>query len=265
MDLQELILKGETVIKPILTFFRGIEISIILTQLSEDKELIRAMKEFQDWKNNVLQFVKENHPKKVNGINDCFKALQENDYSAFHFDDIINFLRSLDSDVQQKDDIQVKSDIQKVIKIQGSTYPTKSNVESPKVLIINGHEDLLSYQLEGFLRKLGIEPFLLHSQPYQGRTVIEKMELFQDFSFAIVLYSAPNNEIKVSPNVLFEHGYLTSKLGRNRVCALVEGPNMLPSDLAGIIFIPVDGKGAWKFSLVKEMKAVGINIDLNKL
>ncbi len=265
MDLKDLIHKGETDIKPILPYFRGIQINIILSQLSDDKELIRVMKEFQEWKNDVLQFINENHPKKVNGINDCFKALQENDYNASNFDGVIAFLRSLDSDVQQKDEIQVDSDIQKVIKIQGSTYLTKSNDKSPKVLIINGHEDLLSYQLEGFLRNLGIEPFFLHKQPYQGRTVIEKLEVYQDFSFAIVLYTAPNNVIKISPNVLFEHGYLTSKLGRNRVCALVEGHNMLPSDLAGIIYIPVDGNGGWKIMLAKEMKAVGLNVDLNKL
>jgi predicted nucleotide-binding protein len=66
-------------------------------------------------------------------------------------------------------------------------------------------------------------------------------------------------------NVIFELGYFIGRLGRNRVCALyVEGVE-LPSDFHGIVYIPLDKGGAWQFLLAKELKAAGLDIDLNNL
>ena len=39
----------------------------------------------------------------------------------------------------------------------------------------------------------------------------------------------------------------------------------IPSDISGVLYIPLDERDSWKFSLSKEMKAAGINVDLNKL
>ena len=62
---------------------------------------------------------------------------------------------------------------------------------------------------------------------------------------------------------MFEHGYLCAKLGRNRVCALVEPGIDVPSDLAGIVYIPL--YGPWEYMIAKEMKQAGLDVDLNKL
>jgi len=53
------------------------------------------------------------------------------------------------------------------------------------------------------------------------------------------------------------------KLGRNCVCALTKGNVEIPSDYAGILYIPLDISGAWKMSLVKELKDAGFNVDAN--
>ena len=66
-------------------------------------------------------------------------------------------------------------------------------------------------------------------------------------------------------NVVFEFGYFIGKLSRSRVCALVEDGLEKPSDLDGIVYIPLDGPGAWKIALAKEMKRVGLDVDMNKL
>lgn len=53
-------------------------------------------------------------------------------------------------------------------------------------------------------------------------------------------------------------------LGRQRVCVLYSGDVELPSDYAGVLYLPLDAAGAWRFLLAKEMKASGIDIDLNR-
>ena len=66
-------------------------------------------------------------------------------------------------------------------------------------------------------------------------------------------------------NVIFEHGYFIGKLGRNRVVALHQGNVELPSDLEGVLYISFDTGDGWQLNLAKEMKHVGIDIDLNKI
>ena len=58
----------------------------------------------------------------------------------------------------------------------------------------------------------------------------------------------------IRQNVVFEHGYLIGKLGRNNVCALVKGDIELPNDISGIVYIQLDSNGSWKIPLAKELK-----------
>ena len=39
----------------------------------------------------------------------------------------------------------------------------------------------------------------------------------------------------------------------------------IPSDYSGVLFVPYDESGKWKFELVKELKAIGVNVDANKI
>lgn len=62
-------------------------------------------------------------------------------------------------------------------------------------------------------------------------------------------------------NVIFEHGYLITKLGRNNVCALVKQTVETPNDISGVVYIPFDENGGWKHLLAKEMKSSGYDFD----
>ena len=147
-----------------------------------------------------------------------------------------------------------------------------SKIFNNKVFIVHGH-DSLKTEVELFLTKLGLEPIILHKQANNGKTIIEKIEKYTDVGFGIVLYT-PDDEGRVKgdselssrarQNVVFEHGYLIGKLGRDRVCALVVDNVEKPGDIDGIVYVNVDDNGYWKVALAKDMKAVGFNIDLNK-
>ncbi len=65
-------------------------------------------------------------------------------------------------------------------------------------------------------------------------TIIEKIEKHSDVTFAVVLYTGCDKgkfkedsryHLIARQNVVFEHGYMVAKLGRNKVVALVE-PNV---------------------------------------
>lgn len=144
-----------------------------------------------------------------------------------------------------------------------------------KVFIVHGHDDAIKFDVSNFLRKVGLEPIILHEQANKGQTIIEKIEECSDVGYGIVLYSPcdkggtaetalKNMKYRARQNVVFEHGYLIGKLGRNRVCALVEGDIETPSDINGVVYIPYRA-GLWELAVGKELKSAGYDIDLNKL
>jgi len=92
--------------------------------------------------------------------------------------------------------------------------------------------------------------------------------------FAIILYTPcdigrakeeKKGRARARQNVVFEHGYLIGKLGRNRVCALVKDGVETPRDISGVIYKSMDFAGAWKTGILKEMKNIGIAVDASKL
>ncbi len=66
-----------------------------------------------------------------------------------------------------------------------------------------------------------------------------------------------------------ELGLFVGKLGRNCVFVhyvVVAGSNFeFPSDYNGIIYIPFDNGGSWKFDLAKHIKTLDYNIDMHLL
>lgn len=65
---------------------------------------------------------------------------------------------------------------------------------------------------------------------------------------------------------MFEHGYLMKKLGRDRICVIVDGDDIeIPGDISGIIYLNMDNAGYLKFKLAQNMNSVGLKIDMNKI
>ena len=150
----------------------------------------------------------------------------------------------------------------------------KKQSNKTRVFIVHGHDKLLLSETEKFVMKLGFEPIILKDKPSKGMTIIEKFEEYSDVDFAIVLYTACDeggqihkNELKprARQNVVFEHGYFISELGRNKVCALVQKGVEIPGDYSGVVYIQYDDNGKWRYDVAKEMQEVMPGVDLNKL
>lgn len=146
---------------------------------------------------------------------------------------------------------------------------SKQVFNNNRVFIVHGHDDKLKLEVEAFIYKLGLEPVILSEQANQGKTIIEKIEEYTDVGYGIVLYTPcdkggtadtpyENMKLRARQNVIFEHGYLIGKLGRNRICALVDGNIEYPSDISGIVYISYQGQ--WKHEIEKELKNIGYKI-----
>jgi predicted nucleotide-binding protein len=154
---------------------------------------------------------------------------------------------------------------------------SKLDLNTKKVFVVHGHDEIAKTNLEIFLREIGLEPVVLHRQADEGLTIIEKFEKHSDVGYAFILLtpdeiayikadeskedSERKKESRSRPNVIFEFGYFVGKLGRSRVCCLYKGDVSLPSDVSGMIYKKftnnIEEVG---YSIIKDLKASGYEI-----
>ena len=150
----------------------------------------------------------------------------------------------------------------------------KSVINNKRVFIVHGHDDKIKWDVSNFLRKLNLEPVILHEQANRGKTIIEKIESETDVGYGIVLYTPcdkggtkdtdfENMKFRARQNVIFEHGFLIARLGRDRVCALLDGDVEQPSDIDGVLYVKYQGD--WKLTVANELRSAGYDIDFNNL
>lgn len=148
----------------------------------------------------------------------------------------------------------------------------EGTVKSNKIFIVHGRDNESKLELARYLEKINLEPIILHEQVNRGKTIIEKIEEYTDVNYGVVLYTACDigglndgkNELKerARQNVIFEHGLLIGKIGRNNVSALVKGNIEKPNDIAGVVYMDMNSD-SWKIDLAKELKHAGYEIDFN--
>ena len=144
-----------------------------------------------------------------------------------------------------------------------------------KIFVVHGNNETVKQTVARTLVNIGLNPIILAELPDKGRTVIEKFENEgNDVGFAVVLLTADDKgrknkartmQSRARQNVVFEMGYFMALLGRERVMLLLQPGVEEPSDLKGVVYTPLDKDCAWKYSLIKEMKACGYNVDANKV
>lgn len=168
---------------------------------------------------------------------------------------------------------KVKNEINQQMKKTEKVNTTKK-LDKTRVFVVHGQDDLAKTEVARFIEKLNFEAVILHEQVSAGKTIIEKIEEYSNVGFGVILYTpcdigSRQGEEPLQPrarqNVVFEHGYLIGKLGRNNVCALVKGKIETPNDISGVVYIDMDKSKAWELTLAKELKNAGYDLDMNIL
>lgn len=151
--------------------------------------------------------------------------------------------------------------------------PTVSESAGDSVFVVHGHDQALREAVARFIERLGLRAVILHEQPSQGRTLLEKFEAHSTVGFAVVILSPDDTcedrsgapAYRVRQNVIFELGYFFGALGRQRVAALYVPGVELPTDVGGLSYIEADPKEGWKFHLAKELASAGLPVDKSRL
>ena len=150
--------------------------------------------------------------------------------------------------------------------------PQAVSLDGP-LFVVHGHDETKREQVVRLLeRTTGRDVTVLHEQPNSGATILEKFERHaQSASFAVILLTGDDEgRARGSPsellprgrqNVILEMGFYWGCLGRTRLAMLVDEDVERPSDLDGLVYIPLDAGGAWKLKLVNELAAAGIAVD----
>lgn len=176
----------------------------------------------------------------------------------------------MDVTQQINDEVEGTMDLSNSVQSK-SLVTTKLN----NVFIIYGHNKGRETEVENFLRILGFNPIALGNEADQGNTIIEKIESYAPKAvYAIVIYTPDDigylqgkmaeQKPRARQNVIFEHGYLMAKLGRNKTSFLVDGSIEIPSDIDGMIFEKFED-GRWQLQLARNMANSGMDVDFNKL
>ncbi len=183
--------------------------------------------------------------------------------------DIDEKIHRLDS-IKERLELIPESQSVSLIKISSDNTPPPL---IGKAFIVHGHDEGARESVARFLEKLGIEAIILHEQASAGRTIIEKLEYYSDVDYAVVVLSPDDVGASASTqkklnqrarqNVILELGYFVAKLSRSRVCALHKGEVELPTDILGVVYIPLDTAGAWRVLLARELRTAGFSVDLN--
>ena len=150
--------------------------------------------------------------------------------------------------------------------------------DSEKVFIVHGHDHASRDTVADFVDNWGLKPIVLDKQPNKGRTIIEKFEdLADETSFAIVLLTPDDVGGTASAqhsgdlgrrarqNVILELGYFLKAVGRPKVCILYKEGVELPSDIHGLLYIPMDDADEWKEKVIREMVEAKVLANANKI
>ena len=174
-------------------------------------------------------------------------------------------------------------DVPAVPKVKGSAPGTarvrkvgssgKAGDEPDTVFVVHGHDPRgWRHQVARLIeRATPLKAIILHEQANAGRSILEKFEEHaQRAAFAVALFTGDDSGApaggeerpRARQNVVFELGFFFGLLGRARTAILIEDGVERPSDIHGLVYIPLDDKDAWHLPLLKEFQTAGIPTNL---
>lgn len=167
---------------------------------------------------------------------------------------------------------QMSTSYSVLIEICKKSHNSNIIMNTKKVFIVHGHDDKLLIKVENLLYQLELTPIVLNQQVNEGLSLLDKLKKNTDVGYAIILYtpcdkgkdakSKGRYHMRARQNVVFEHGFLISKLGSSRIAIIKEGNIEMPSDISGVVYVESE---EWRYKLADEMRKAGLDVDKNKI
>ncbi len=187
--------------------------------------------------------------------------------------DAMNILLSLSERLQYADEPEP----QPTAHTQPEPVAAPTETGTPVIFLVHGHAKGVREEVARFLTKAGQhDVVILDEKANRGRTLMEKFEAHaSEAAYAVILLTGddvggPSQKEgplfkRARQNVVFELGFFFGRIGRNRVAVLYEHDVEKPSDIDGLVYIALDSAGAWKGSIVKELRAADLDFSLDRL
>lgn len=245
------------------------------------KEFEKNKEDYYSWSDYNSEFLKHAFNKEHNEYKKSY-----DDVGSFFFgsvggrnspaQEIKDFKEMVKNKVSNLKKLLAKTDLLKTSLVdKNNSIKHEIELDKSQIFIVHGHDEVAKSKTARFVEKLGFEAIILHEQASSSKTIIEKIEEYSNVGFGIILYTpcdlgskqTENQELKARArqNVVFEHGFLIGKIGRSNVCALVKGDIETPNDISGVIYVSMDETDAWRYTIARELKKAGYNIDMNKI
>jgi len=249
--------------------------------LQTQQELAKNKEDFYNWTDYISEYLKQSFNKENNEYRKSF-----NDAGSFSFmviggrtspaEELKEFKDKINSKVSNLKKLRAKTDLLKTSIVENPVPKVDVlQLDKSQVFIVHGHDETAKTKTARFIEKLGLKSIILHEQASGSKTVIEKIEAYSNVGFGIILYTPcdigakneknPNLKNRARQNVVFEHGFLIGKIGRENVCALVKGEIETPNDISGVVYVKMDDEEAWHLKIARELRNSGYEIDMNKL
>jgi hypothetical protein len=166
--------------------------------------------------------------------------------------------------------------------IVGASFSSTSTgfhsvAERSGIFLVHGHDEATLNRVARFLDQVTSPgATILREQADEGRTIIEKFETHAaNAGYAVVLLTADDEgrasqstddpQPRARQNVILELGFFIGALGRQRVALLYQEGVERPSDIDGVLYLPLDAAGVWRMKLGRELDAAGVAVDASKL
>jgi predicted nucleotide-binding protein len=255
--------------------------ALLNVEITSQADFDKNKKEYYIWNDYTSEYLKQSFNNEYNE----YKASYDTCADWVGFAGIRSRPQST-QEILSNHQTTIEKKIENLEKLAAKTELLKSTIEtivslgmtpielSENIFIVHGHNERIKIDVARTIEHLGLKPIILSEQPNKGQTIIEKFELHSNVGFAVVILTEDDlgkiktgdrENYRARQNVILEMGYFIGKLGRSNVFPLYESGVELPSDLHGILYVPIDDIGGWKMKLARELKACGYSIDANKL
>lgn len=270
---------GQTNRKELISPLKGIE--LLKRQYEKGKTLLSkrplSSDDYGAWENTTKEYLIKAFGPTSSNIN---AVLDIGKYGAFPMSATEKYWEERRSEDLGKQLVMIDSLIELLeteIELQPESDNKGENLNpGNNVFLVHGHNNGIKEAVARLLEKLNLQVIILHEKPNSGRTIIEKFVDYSDVGFAVVLLTGDDRGgsialsqdkqlLRARQNVILELGFFLGKLGRKRVCALYQDGVEIPTDYQGVLFLPLDEGGAWKLQLARELKAIGLPVDMNNV
>ncbi len=183
-----------------------------------------------------------------------------------------DFVKSLSNQIAKLESIQNRLELLEPLVPTSNVDVQRGKSTGGRVFLVHGRDEATLQTVARFVERIGLEAVVLKEQPDGGRTIVEKFIDNSAVDYAIVLMTPDDRghlaaemeaaESRARQNVVFELGFFIGKLGREKVCMLHKGAVSIPSDLAGVVYVPFDDANRWQLQIARNMDSQGIAVDL---